>query len=117
MDSMRLEATVPASRGTAFVQLADELKLSRSQLIDEALALFLKAVLEVRAGRRLVTVDPRSSQPVCEIATPTLAALEWALKPEKLDLAPDALARIQRLLEPAPKPSARLRSAAKRHRR
>jgi len=32
---MRLEATVPDNRGSAFVQLADELGLSRSQLIDE----------------------------------------------------------------------------------
>ena len=59
---MRLEATVPDSRGTAIVELAEELGLSRSQLIDEALALFLKAVVEVRRGNRLVTMDPRSSQ-------------------------------------------------------
>ena len=36
---MRFEATVPDSRGNAVVQLADELGLSRSQLVDEALAL------------------------------------------------------------------------------
>jgi hypothetical protein len=72
-------------RHVAAIQLADELGLSRSQLIDEALALFLKAVVEVRRGRRLVTVDPSSAAPACEIATPTLAALEWALQYEKID--------------------------------
>lgn len=112
---MRLEATVPDNRGTAVVQLADELGLSRSQLIDEALALFLKAVIEVRRGRRLVTLDPSSSQPACEIATPTLAALEWELKPEKLDLPGEALAKMQGVVEAAPQPGPRLRAAAKRH--
>jgi hypothetical protein len=111
---MRLEATVPDNRGSAVVQLADELGLSRSQLIDEALALFLKAVLEVRRGRRLVTLDPRSSQPACEIATPTLAALEWAMKPEKLGVPAEALAKMHELIEAAPRPSPRLRAAAKR---
>lgn len=113
---MRLEATVPDNRGSAVVQLADELGLSRSQLIDEALTLFLKAVLEVRRGRRLVTLDPNSSQPACEIATPTLAALEWAMKPEKLDLPPAALAKMQALAEAAPAPSPRLRAAAAKRR-
>jgi hypothetical protein len=112
---MRLEATIPDSRGSAVAQLADELGLSRSQLIDEALALFLKVVIEVRRGRRLVTLDPRSSQPACEVATPTLSALEWALQPEKLELSPRALSRMQELVEAAPKPSSRLKAAAKRN--
>ncbi|MEY4580415.1 MAG: hypothetical protein RL701_5118 [Pseudomonadota bacterium] len=114
---MRLEATVPDNRGNAVVQLADELGLSRSQLIDEALALFLKAVLEVRRGRRLVMLDPNSSAPACEIATPTLSALEWAQKVETLQLPADALAKMQALTEATPEPSPRLRAAAKRHRK
>jgi hypothetical protein len=112
---MRLEATIPPSRGNAVAELADELGMSRSQLVDEALALFLKAVLEVRRGRRLVTLDPRSSQPACELATPTLSALEWALSPQKLDLPVEALAKMNALIEAAPKPGQRLRAAAKRH--
>jgi len=59
---MRLEATVPESRGSAVQELADELGLSRSQIIDEALSLFIKAVLEIRRGRRLVTLDPDNVQ-------------------------------------------------------
>lgn len=114
---MRLEATVPENRGTAVVQLADELGLTRSQLIDEALTLFLKVVLEVKRGRRLVTLDPRTSQPACELATPTLAALEWAMQPEKISLSSDALAKMHALTEAAPKPSSRLKAAAKRQRK
>ncbi len=114
---MRLEATVPESRGSAVVQLAEELGLSRSQLIDEALALFLKAVIEVRRGRRLVTLDPSSSPPACEIATPTLAALEWAQKTERLALPARAIAEIQFLADAPAAPGPRLTSAAKRPRR
>lgn len=112
---MRFEATIPDNRGSAVVELAKELGLSRSQLIDEALLLFLKAVLEVRRGRRLVTMDPNSSAPACELATPTLAALEWALHSEKLELPAEALAKMQALADAAPAPSPRLRAAAKRH--
>ena len=111
---MRLEATIPDNRGNAVLQLADELGLSRSQLIDEALALFLKAVVEVRRGHRLVTLDPGSSLPACEISTPTLAALEWAMKPEKLELPATALEKMRSLIDAPPKPSARLRATAKR---
>lgn len=114
---MRLEATVPDSRGNALVEIAEELGLSRSQVIDEALALFLKVIVEVRRGRRLVTIDPATTQPACEIATPTLAALEWAARPEKLELPPAALAKVKELVNAPPQPGGRLRAAAKRHRR
>lgn len=114
---MRFEATIPDSRANAAVQLADELGLSRSQLIDEALALFLKVVVEVRRGRRLVTLDPSSAHPACELATPTLSALEWAQKPEKLELSAAAMAKVQALVEAAPAPGHRLRAAAKRHKK
>ena len=42
---MRLEATVPDSRGSAVQELADQLGLSRSQIIDEALSLFSQTSL------------------------------------------------------------------------
>lgn len=113
---MRLEATVPDSRGSAVQELADQLGLSRSQIIDEALSLFLKAVLEIRRGRRLVTQDPRN-QAVCELMTPTLAALEWALSPDKLELPDAALAKMKEMVDAPAEPSARLRAAAKRRRR
>ena len=114
---MRLEATVPDSHGTAAIELAEELGLSRSQLIDEALTLFLKAVLEVRRGRRLVTVTPGSEEPACDMATPTLAALVWAQKPEKLLLSAKSAARMLQAAEASARPGARLREAARRHAR
>ena len=83
---MRLEATLPDSRGDALVKLADELGLTRSQVVDEAVGLFLKAVLEIRRGRRLVTVDAVTPGPLCEMATPTLATLEWTTNAEPIRL-------------------------------
>ena len=50
---MRIEATVPNSRGIALQELAEQLGLSKSQVIDEALAQFLKDDRS-RAGDPLV---------------------------------------------------------------
>ena len=115
--TMRLEATAPDSRGSAVQELAEQLGMSRSQVIDEALSLFLKAVLEVRQGRRLVTEDPSGSLAPCALTTPTLTMLEWALASEKLALPTAALVKMQEMVEAPAAPSARLRAAAKRHRR
>jgi len=114
---MRLEATVPDGRGEAAVKLADELGLSRSQLIDEALSLFLKAVVEVRRGRRLVTMDPNATSPVCELATPPLSALEWAAQPRELRVTSAELDAIRTKIDATKTPGARLRAAAKRRKR
>src|ERR1041384_1974688 len=100
---MRLEATVSEPRGTAVIQLADELGLTTSQLVDEALTLFLKAVLEVKRGRRVVSMDPRTSQPTGELVTPTLSALEWAPEPQPLTLPAEVVARMRELTEAPPK--------------
>jgi hypothetical protein len=114
---MRIEATIPDNRGTAVQELADELGLSRSQIIDEALSLFIKAVLEIRRGRRLVTLEPDNIHAACELTTPTLTTIEWALKPERLELSDDALAKMQEMVDGPAKPNAKLRAAAKRRRR
>jgi hypothetical protein len=114
---MRLEATVPDSRGRAVVELAEQLGLSRSQIIDEALGLFLHAVLEVRRGRRLVTVAPSSDEPLCELATPTLSALEWVTNAARLELSAAEVEKIHTLLAAPPAPTEHLKAAAKRHAR
>ena len=111
---MRLEATLPDFRGDALIKLADELGLSRSQVVDEAVALFLKAVLEVRNGRRLVTVDAETPGPVCEMATPTLSTLEWTANAKPLRLPSDAVMKMHSLTESPRKPRERLRSAVRR---
>lgn len=111
---MRVEATLPDSRGQALDQLADELGLSRSQVVDEAIGLFLKAVIEARRGHRLVTLA--GDQPACELSTPTLAAMEWATQSRPLVLSDSAVEKIADLLESPPAPNARLAQAFRRKR-
>lgn len=112
---MHVEATVPDSRGKALDQLAEELGLSRSQVIDEALAIFFQAVKAVRSGQRLVAVDPSSEAPDYVIVTPTLAALEWAARPAALNVSAEALEKVRALLaQPSPAPNEALKAAANR---
>ena len=93
------------------MELAEELGLTKSQVIDEALGLFLKVVLEARRGRRLVTVAGEDNEPLCEIATPTLALLEWVSHRQALTLSPEAVERMERLVEEPPEPTPALRAA------
>jgi hypothetical protein len=112
---MRLEATVPDSRAQAVDRLADELGLSKSQVVDEAVAMFIQAVSAVRGGRRLVAVSPDAkSGPDCLIMTPTLAALEWTSRSEPLQISVEALERVRALIAEPPAPGARTRAAAAR---
>ncbi|MGE3670409.1 MAG: hypothetical protein AB7K71_12160 [Polyangiaceae bacterium] len=110
---MRLEATIPDSRGNAVLKAAEELGLRRSQLIDEALALFLKAITEAKRGRRVVVVDPETSETVIELSSPTLTALEWALNPQPLKLSGAELASLRSVAESPTQPNERLKAAAK----
>lgn len=112
---MRLEATLPDSRAQALERLADELGLSKSQVVDEAVAMFLQVVSAVRGGRRLVAVAPSlAAGPDCLITTPTLSALEWTSRSEPLPVSADAMERVRTLLAEPPSPSAPARAAAAR---
>jgi uncharacterized protein (DUF1778 family) len=109
-----VEATLPDSRGQVLDQLADDLGLSRSQVIDEAVGLFLKAVIEAQRGHRLVTLA--GDEPACELSTPTPAAMEWTARRQPLVLSDPAVGRIAGLLDNPPAPGARLAQAFRRKR-
>jgi len=112
---MRLEATVPDSRAQAIERLADELGLSKSQVVDEAVSMFIQAVSAVRGGRRLVAVatDQRSG-PDCLITTPTLVSLEWTATSSPLQVSSEALERVRALVAAPPAPGTAARAAAAR---
>jgi hypothetical protein len=113
--NMRLEATVPDSRAQAVDKLADELGLSRSQVVDEAVAMFIQAVTAARGGRRLVAVSSDAAAgPDCLIMTPTLAALEWTSGSVELTVSPEALQRVRALIAEPPVPGTRARAAVAR---
>ncbi len=110
---MRLEATIPDVRAEAVLRLAEELGLSKSQVIDEALSLFLMAAAAVKRGGRIVSIGPDDAER--ELTTPTLAAIELALAERSaLELSDDAIERVRALLVEARKPGPRLRRAAKK---
>jgi hypothetical protein len=106
---MRVEATIPDARGIALGELAAELQLSRSQIIDEALALFMNAVLEMRRGRKLVTVSATGKGITREIITPTLAQLEWTTSRQTLELPVEAVQKMAELIENPPRANNALR--------
>jgi hypothetical protein len=114
---VRIEATIPDSRGKAAVELAEELGLSCSQLVDEALGLYLKIVMEVRRGRRVTMSDPLGKEPAQELATPALAAFEWALRPERVEVSSETFNRIHSITKNPVAAGARLQKAAKRQSR
>jgi len=107
---MRVEATVPDSRGVALKELADQLGLTRSQVIDEALSLFLMAVLEVRRGRRFVSMGQGDNDRT-SLMTPTLAQLEWMFGQQPLGLSPKATGRLMDVLDDPPEANDALRAA------
>ena len=111
---MRIEATIPESHGKAVDDLARQLGLSRSQIVDEALALYLQIVREALRGRRLLLQAAGDSEPACEMTTPTLASLEWARNPVNVHLSNRERDAVRGLLAHPPAPSPRLRAAAKR---
>ena len=90
--------------------LAAQLGLSKSQVIDEALSLFLMAVREIRRGRRFVSVG-REDEPRSEIMTPTLAHLHWLLTQGPLALSDEAVGRLAELVASPPAPSSALKAA------
>ena len=110
MRMMRIEATVPDSRGAALKELAEELGLSKSEIIDEALALFIKVVEEARRGRRVVSVGSPGELP-CEITTPSLTLLEWMHARQGITLSTAAVEHMADLIASPPAPNAALRAA------
>ncbi len=113
---MRLEATIPDPQGEAVDKVAGELGLTRSQLVQEAVALYLKAVMEVRNGRRLAVIDRNSSGTVVELTSPALTQLEWLASGQTIGLSPAAAGRLAALTAKPPAPTPALKRAVRRRR-
>jgi Ribbon-helix-helix domain len=113
---MRLEATIADTRAEQLQDLVEELKVSRSQIVEEALALFLKAIFETKRGRRVAIIDPETQKPICEIASPALSQLEWAAVRTQVSLSPKGVEQVANVLKHPPAPSPSLRKALARSR-
>jgi len=90
---MRVEATLSDIRGQQLDEAARDFGISRSELISEAVAVFLISLSECRRGLRLALVDATQARIVRELVTPSLAQQEWHTHREKISLSEgDALA-------------------------
>jgi hypothetical protein len=111
---MRIEATIPDLKSKQVDSLAEELGVSKSQLVDEALSLFVKAALETKQGHRVAIVAGDSREAICELASPSLIQLEWVAHRHKLKVSAKGMQRIAKLIETPPAPGAALRRAMAR---
>ncbi len=114
---MRIEATIPEATGEQLNQLTDELGVTRSQIVEEALALLVRAVLEARRGRRVAIVEADTQKTVCEIVSPILSQLEWAAHRTKIALDAKAMKELARALEAPAEPTAALRKLMSKRKR
>jgi hypothetical protein len=112
----RLEATVPESRMEQVNHLEEELGLSKSQIVDEALSLFFKTVMELKQGWRIAFLDA-NSQRVREFTSPALTQVEWTARRERIVLSDADFERTQKLLENPPGPTPALKAAVARRNR
>jgi len=91
---MRLEATISDVRAAQLDDVVEELKTTRSQIVEEALALFLKAYMEAKSGRRVAIIEAESRRAVAEVVSPSLTQLEWAARKEKIVLSAKGMKRV-----------------------
>lgn len=118
-DIMRFEATLSQRKGEALVQLAQELGMTKSQLMDEALGLYLKIVLEARKGKRLAILQSElpSGEGNCELTTPALALLEWTAQRQVIELEPEEFKTLVELSEHPSEPNQALKQLIRKYRK
>lgn len=113
----RIEATIPEPRLAQVKHLEEELGLTKSQIVEEAIGLFFKAVLEIRQGHRVGFVANDRKSLVVEFTSPALSQVEWAAHRAPLTLSNRGFDRMQRLVDKPPAPVAALKAAVARRRK
>ena len=113
----RIEATIPEPRFEQVKHLEQELGLTKSQIVEEAIGLFFKAVLEVRQGRRVGFMAPDKKSLVLEFTSPALSQVEWATHRETVRLSDKGFDRMRRLVYKPPAPSPALKAALARRKK
>ncbi len=114
--SMRVEATLPEPRGLQLAELADELNVTKSDLVQEAISLLMTALSGARRGQRVAMIDAASREVVTEVVTPLLAQIEWSAGREKITLSEREAAKVDEPLSNPPQATPALRKAMARRR-
>lgn len=112
--NMRVEATLSEARGQQLDEAARELGVSRSELINEAVAILLTSLHEYSRGFRLALVNRTAGTVVRELVTPVLAQVEWHTHREKLTLAKGE--KLAAAISADPEPTTALRKLVSRRR-
>jgi hypothetical protein len=76
----RLDATLPAIQSEQLDSLAEEMELPKTQIVQDAIAFYMKAVAETKQGRRVVFIDPATDKIVYAYTSPVLSMMEWPLQ-------------------------------------
>jgi hypothetical protein len=113
----RIEATIPEPRLEQVKHLEEELGLTKSQIVEEAIGLFFKAVLEVRQGHRVGFMAEDRKSLVVEFTSPALSQVEWATHRETVHLSDRGFDRMQKLIENPPAPVPALKAAMARRKK
>lgn len=108
---MRIETTLPDPRARQLAELADELHMSKSAVIEEALALLFTGLVEARRGRRVAIIDAESQRVISQLATPALSQVEWASRREPVTVSEGGLLRVAEAVASPPKATTALRKA------
>jgi hypothetical protein len=108
---MRLEATIPDTGAAQLEEVIAELKTTKSQIVDEALALFFKAFMEAKRGRCVAIIEPESRKIVTEIVSPSLSQVEWVAHRERAVLSEKDMKRVGELVAHPRAPKDTLRRA------
>lgn len=112
----RIEATIPEPRLEQVKHLEKELGLTKSQIVEEAIGLFFKAVLEVKRGLRVGFVAEEEKL-VREFTSPALSQVEWATHRETVRLSNRGFDRMQELVSKPRAPTPALKAAIARRKR
>ncbi len=117
--SERLQATLPAPAMEQLQRLREELGLDTSAVVQEAIDLFAKAVLEARRGCRIAFMSAAQPTLIREYSSPSLTRLEWSVQSakEQVVLPDEDFDRVAALLDAPAKPVPALRKLSQRRKR
>jgi hypothetical protein len=93
--------------------LQAELKLTKRQVIDEALSIFIQVYMEMKRGNRLAILGPDGRQ-TGEVVSLALSQVEWVAFSKRLKLSAPAVSKIRRMIKSPVAPTAALRKAVAR---
>jgi hypothetical protein len=110
---MRIETTLPEPRAQQLAEMADELQMSKSAVIEEALALLFTSLAEARRGRRMAIIDAETQRVISQFSSPALSQMEWTASRERLTLGAREFSMAAEAVANPPRPTAALRKAVR----